>query len=400
MIFTRASVGSLPSATTRPRDEYADILEPGFTLHVSPYGVKTFYLYIKYMGKPMRIKIGRFPVLSVAQARELAQRQKTKMAIEKFEANTWMNKTSEKLSLSDLSEEYFKTRALKANTLRSYKMGINNYLADWKASPISAITKKKVIQKHADISKNSGHAMADNTMRTLRTLFEFYKDQYDFRGENPVKTLSTNRLWKTGIKNRRTRYINRKDLPAWFAFVDRLPNKTWRDYLLFVLFTGLRKSEAENLRWEDVDFEEQCFTIPDTKNGNPLTLPLNSFLNELLSKRYKQNKSGWVFPLEGNPRKPVNASGICRRIVPNSNFEFSIHDLRRTFSTLAESLDLSPLTIKRLMNHRPSGDVTEGYIIPNVDRLREPSEKIAQLITGIIESQRLQNITLKQQEDS
>lgn len=38
------------------------------------------------------------------------------------------------------------------------------------------------------------------------------------------------------------------------------------------------------------------------------------------------------------------------------------------------------LTIKRLMNHRCEDDVTEGYIIPDVERLREDSERIAQLI--------------------
>ena len=67
---------------------------------------------------------------------------------------------------------------------------------------------------------------------------------------------------------------------------------------------------------------------------------------------------------------------------------FSCHDLRRTFSTIAESLDLSSYTIKALLNHKQqTGDVTGGYIIMNVDRLREPMQKITDAIQERIKKQ-------------
>jgi len=385
MSFTRVSVDGLSAPTERSRDEYRDSAETGLQLYVSRHGIKTFYLYRKHQGKPLRIKIGRYPEISVSQARSVAQQQKAKLILERFESPaSTPHRQAKAITLEVLADEYFETRKLKPVTVRGYKGGINNHLAEWKMKPMSDFTKEKVIELHARISKKAGDSMADNVMRTLRTLFEFFKDRYDFEGDNPVKTLSVNRLWKTGISNRRTRYIHRKDLPAFYRYIDGLPNQIWRDYILFILFTGVRKSEAENMRWKNVNFVEETFTIPDTKNGDPLTLPLNSFLKELLTKRRGELGGQWVFPLDGDIRKSINASGICRRIVPDSGFEFSLHDLRRTFSTLAESLDLSPLTIKRLMNHRPSGDVTEGYIIRDVDRLREPSERIAQLILEVV----------------
>ena len=56
---------------------------------------------------------------------------------------------------------------------------------------------------------------------------------------------------------------------------------------------------------------------------------------------------------------------------------FTIHDLRRTFITIAESLDISAYAVKRLVNHKMTNDVTAGYIVSDVERLRNPMECIA-----------------------
>jgi integrase len=55
---------------------------------------------------------------------------------------------------------------------------------------------------------------------------------------------------------------------------------------------------------------------------------------------------------------------------------FTLHDLRRTFITVAESLDIPAYAIKRLVNHKLSGDVTAGYIVGDVERLRAPMQRI------------------------
>ncbi|MGH8642874.1 MAG: hypothetical protein ACRET6_14260 [Burkholderiales bacterium] len=60
-----------------------------------------------------------------------------------------------------------------------------------------------------------------------------------------------------------------------------------------------------------------------------------------------------------------------------SGVEFILHDLRRTFATVAESLDIPAHPLKRLLNHRVSAaDVTAGYIVHDVERLRRPMQAI------------------------
>lgn len=60
-----------------------------------------------------------------------------------------------------------------------------------------------------------------------------------------------------------------------------------------------------------------------------------------------------------------------------SGIEFTQHDLRRTFITVAESLDISYAALKKLLNHSDGSDVTGGYLQITTDRLREPMERIS-----------------------
>ncbi len=60
--------------------------------------------------------------------------------------------------------------------------------------------------------------------------------------------------------------------------------------------------------------------------------------------------------------------------------EFCANDLRRTFTTIAERLDISSYAVKRLINHKQKGDVTAGYIIHDVERLRAPMQAITDYI--------------------
>jgi integrase len=66
-----------------------------------------------------------------------------------------------------------------------------------------------------------------------------------------------------------------------------------------------------------------------------------------------------------------------KKIIKKSEVSFTLHDLRRTFITVAEGLDISAYALKRLLNHKMNHDVTAGYIVMDVERLREPMQMIS-----------------------
>jgi integrase len=161
--------------------------------------------------------------------------------------------------------------------------------------------------------------------------------------------------------------------------------KVVSDYLLFLLLTGMRREEAARLVWDDVDLRARTVTIRDTKNGEDHTLPLSDFLVELLARRKTEATNGYVFPGEGKTGHIVEPRRQMEKVTKASSVAFTLHDLRRTFITIAESLDISAYALKRLLNHKMRNDVTAGYIITDVERLRKPMQQITDFILKCVE---------------
>ena len=63
------------------------------------------------------------------------------------------------------------------------------------------------------------------------------------------------------------------------------------------------------------------------------------------------------------------------RVINESGVHFTPHDLRRTFITVAESLDIPAYALKRLLNlTKTRMDITASYIISSTERLRQPMQ--------------------------
>jgi integrase len=84
--------------------------------------------------------------------------------------------------------------------------------------------------------------------------------------------------------------------------VDALGSRASRDYLLLLLFTGLRRNEAAAPRWEEVDFASRVIRLPAvrTKAGRKLDLPMTTFVRDLLVARRSAGVEGpFVFAGRG-----------------------------------------------------------------------------------------------------
>jgi integrase len=370
---------NIPGRTAQER--YYDDYFKGFGVRVTSGGTKAFFVEKLIKGKLRRITIGHYPDLTVEAARKEAQKLLGKIA-------TGIDPIAEKqeekirlITLNDVFQDYTKARkALKARTLYDYQRVIQLAFADWQDKPLLAITKDKVSKRHEQLGCGHGFAFANLSMRILRALFNFAISQYETAedhsliADNPVKRLSQTRAWYR-VERRQTS-IKQHELAAWYQGVMALSNITLRDYLLLVLFTGLRRQEAATLKWEHIDFQAKTLTAVDTKNHQIHVLPLSDFLYELLSKRKTAATSEYVFPGTGQGGYIIEPRKQMAKVIKQSGVTFTLHDLRRTFITIAEGLDISAYAVKRLVNHKMSSDVTAGYIVMDVERLRKPMQAI------------------------
>lgn len=360
---------------------YRDSAVPGFGLRVNSGGSKSFIVETRINNKVKRITLGRYGKLTVEQARREAMKILGMVATGKDPAAEKKAKRAKKVTLQEAFDDYLLARKdLSPTTIKDYTRSIDGAFVDWQNKAMLDITKDMVEQRHRDLGKRS-HARANNSLRLLRALFNHAKAKYeDAKGNpvilfNPVDRISETRAWYK--IERRITLIRPHQLSDWYQGTLQLSAETTRDYLHLLLFTGLRRSEASRLSWDRVDLVGKTLTIKETKNHEVHTLPLSDFLFDLLSRRYEDRSNDYVFPsssVHGYLKEPKTA---IKKVVELSNVSFTLHDLRRTFITIAESLDIPAYALKQLLNHKDPNDVTAGYIVIDIERLRSPMQKIS-----------------------
>ncbi len=384
--INQKNVGALPFARDRACF-YLDDSLTGFGLRVGKKK-KAFYAEKRVQGRPVRVTFGEFPFMSAEDARKAALGILAQLA-EGVDLNKKKNLALHSFStlFRDVFEEYLAKRPLKARTRQDVRVVLGSYLQDWFDLPLCGITKAMVSGRHAEISRRS-FAQANLCMRYLQAIFNFAKAHYDFPGGeliNPVLVLTETKTWNK--RKRRQTVIPKARLGRWFRAVLELRKRKHvqapYDFLLTLLLTGLRRGEASQLRWSDVDLENKCITIPEkvTKNSQIHRLPLSTFLWDLLRGRYATRKNDLVFAnKKGDPLK--TAWHALKLIEKECGVKCCHHDLRRTFASIAESIGIDGFKLKRLLNHSIIHDVTGGYIVAAYDAegLREPVQQITDFV--------------------
>lgn len=374
--FTQAKIEKLP-VPKQGRVDYYDVKVTKLTCRVSASGNKSFVVIKKNAaGKAQRVTLGRFPDMTVSTAQKLAGEILTDLS-------RGINPTEEKrkekyqsITLAELLKKYLDQKDLKPLTASDYKKKLEQGFSDWLNKPMNTITRDMVLMRHKSLSGNK--TTRDNKMRVLRLLMR-YAMALKIIVESPTDALKDVGLWSK--PTRKERIIPSDRLKNWYEAVLMLPNKKAKVYLLMLLYTGIRASEAVTLQWCDVDFKNGTLLIRDTKNHSDFTAYIPKQLKPYLRELQEiTGNSAFVFAsnsVEGYmdvPRKPI------MQIIKQTGVEFSSHDLRRTFATIAEASLLPETLIKRLLNHTTDNNVTTGYIRTEDNTLKQATNKIADYI--------------------
>ncbi len=375
MKITKRTVDSAPLPAKGYTLHWDDEIR-GFGLRVMCTGAKSFILQKRIHGKDHRITLGRYGAVTVEQARKDA---KIKAGLIASGGDPVADKKRAGLATKTLTEvlaDYLTARkGLAAKTVKDITATLQWGCADWLKKPIPKITRPMVEKRHADLGAKAP-AAANKWARYLRALLNFAASKYtDAEGQpiltdNPVKVLSSTRAWYRVA--RRQTVIQPHQLAVWWDAVTRLRNTAHRDYFLTLLLTGLRKEEARGLQWADVDFTARTLTVHNTKNHSSHTLPIGPYLASLLSARERLGPEAFTSTHGQIGNLRYSLEGVAKA----SGVKFMIHDMRRTFATVAESLDIPAYALKALLNHKHTNDVTGGYLVITTERLRVPMEKI------------------------
>src|SRR5690606_30468606 len=269
---------------------------------------------------------------------------------------------------------------------------MNLYLKDWHHLKITDITMLMVVGKHAEIS-HSNKSHTNITLKLFSAIYNYHRKRLTNNNQPLITEFSPVQiLYQSDLFNKlkpRKGYINSEQQADWILAIVQTQ---WRghekaneygylnqDFLLTFVLTGLRRSEVAQLAWANNDLKYGTLKIINPKNGDDLHLPLGDTLLHIFKQRKKySNETKYVFPATNNQTHIKDRRHVRHKIAYTTGISFTFHDLRRTFTSIANRCGIGMYTVKALINHsyQDDSDITADYTQIDAKDLRNAMNKI------------------------
>jgi integrase len=382
VLFTKKWIEQLPpNALNSPsrEKEYSDTQVVGLKLLVNKAGRKFFYLRYTINRRKRGIKIGEFGVMSLIEARQRSTELKAQI-------QRGIDPQEEKQQLSQIPT--FKEFVLDSYLPWAYS---NKISADSDESKIrihllpvfgnvriDQITTQS-LQRYIDQLKLTHTPATCNRHLSLLSRLLKMAVQFGSIAKNPAIGIR-----KAQENNERHRFLSGDEISRFLESLAKDENPVAAAFLEFLLYTGVRRSEALNAKWENVDMFKKVWFIPRTKNGKHRHVILNPKALELLKRLRQQPNNPYLFPgkLEG---KPLNNPQKCfiRTLERAGIKDFRIHDLRHTHASIAINNGASLYEVQHLLGHSQT-KTTSRYAHLADDTLRRVSDSVSSAIGKVI----------------
>jgi integrase len=286
--FTKAAIEALQRPAKGWR-YYRDAKIPGLCVGIGATGARAFVLYRKINGRPERVSIGRYPAITIDQARNEAQRLNGKIAAAENPAEA-RRALAREYTFGELFAVYLDRHARpRKRTVKEDESKYRQYLSHLAGRRLSRLERRDFAELHARIGKTH-QATANRVLALSSSIIGRAIEWGIWSGENLCR----------GIRRfpevKRDRFLQGSELPRFFAAVAAEPSDTIRDYVLLSLLTGARRMNVLQMRWADLDLVGALWRIPLTKNGEPQNVPLVPEALQLLRDRRDSVKGEYVLP--------------------------------------------------------------------------------------------------------
>ena len=381
-------------APERGRLEIADGKIPGLSLRVTPNGVKTFAVRARVNGNMVRVSLGRYPIMSLQEAREQAFGAVADIKAGRIESN----RTDASFRFAAVVEDYLErqvARFQKERSAQETERILNvEFMPKWKDSDVRKIVKADVIkvidailkrpQKNAKgvVTKDESPSAANHAFEVIRAFFNWCVAQ------GKIEISPCNGLRKPAPKKKRDRTLKKKEIAAVWLAADEMGHP-YGSIVQLLLATMQRRSEVVGLRWELLDLEERVWRVPaeENKSGREYLVPLSKLAVEVI-ERIPVLDDRLLFPgARSEGSLFADWSKSKKRIDKLSDVSgWTVHDLRRTGSTNLGRLGIAPHVKERVLNHAIGGVEGVYDVYSYLDEKREALDVWAAEIQKIVKA--------------
>ena len=313
------------------------------------------------LGTPKRIKIGRVGQVKLIKAREIAHSLKEQATLGEDPS------AKRKSELADITFKQFYETVYKPEYSVIYKKSgsignddsiFNHRLNLFHGRKLLNIKPDEIEKLHQKTKKDLSPYTANRVLSLIKHMYGIaIKQGYVPNRENPAEFI------KKFPEKSRDRFLQSDEIKRFFNALAEEQNDVFKNYILLSLFTGLRRSNVLSLRWSYIDFENGFIRVPNTKNGEPIQVPLTTQIKDLLETIKSTNDSEWLLPSIRNsssghledPKRPWQDL-LARAGINN----FRLHDLRRTQGSYQAITGASTNIIGKSLGHK-STSATQVY---------------------------------------
>jgi integrase len=394
MALTKRDIDALKPGPRRT--PYPDGKVPGLSLVVAPNGTKSFVLQYRPLGSgiPKRITIGRYGVLTLEQARDIAKDELAKVRrgedpaeqrriqrVEKKRAITWA--TYAPLYIKHASERGNPRKRRAMVPKRSWaedQRRLEKYvLPVWGRRRLTDVTEQDVRRLHRSIE---GRIEANRVVALISVAYATaaYLGYVD-KGVNPAADTPLNDEGQG-----RTRVVSVAEMPRLLAAIAAAAEPLRSLWLLYLL-TGLRRGELLALTWDAVDWDRRVLHVTQTKQGRPHVLPATDAVAELLRAQPRMLGNPHVFPSPVKPGAAWHPHAVKQawvRLRKRAGMpDLTLHDLRRTVAASMADNGESELIIAAVLGHAAQSVTTRHYAHVAHDPVRGALERHAARVMAV-----------------
>jgi integrase len=332
------------------RIEVWDAKLPGFGVRVSPAGTKSFVLLYRFRGLPQRLTLGRYPVLALGEARELAKEALNQVArgIDPRQAKEELPAT---YLFGGVVDEFVRMHCSQRNRESTRKETArilqHDFVSQWKRRDVREIGRKDVLDVLDSIVERGAPSGANHALAAIRKCFNWCVER-GLIESSPCSTIK-----KPAKAEARERVLSDDELRSIWQAAEAI-GYPLGVMVQLLLLTAQRRNEVVGMRWQDVDLSSAIWTIPGelAKSGRPHLVPLSARTHSCLASLPRLHES-FVFPARGNGTTTFSGfSKLKAKIDQLSGVQaWTLHDLRRSAATHMGRLGVAPHVVERILNH-------------------------------------------------
>jgi len=365
---------SCPPAPQGQQVMHWDNAVSGFGARVTDKGTITFVVVRRMPGKPqpIRHKLGRYPIMTLKQARAAAHEAIAQLAAGKHPGEE-RRREQEEQARADAQKfaavaERYKLHIAKRRTVGQIKQLIDRELVSrWGKRPIASLSRREVIAMVEQVRDHNGPAAARQALIYVKRIFGFAVAR-DLLANSPADHVSALEL--IGEKKPRQRVLSTDEIRIlWEA----TPWNTADDvgevhergrwpvapFTRLLLCLGVRRGELGSATWNQIDLDACTWLIPvehsKTEEAHLVPLPLAAV--EIFKSLPRFVGGDLIFTNDGRRR----LGGWNRfkteldRKIGKMIERWTFHDLRRTARSNWSALGIAPHICEMMLGHAQPG---------------------------------------------